>query len=160
MKKPFLLILSHCLLNQGVRAEGFPFEKKIQEGIHRIIARYHPSLLQMPCPEFSFLGKREKMTYDQYEKLAGFREHCKKLAEEIRDYVRKSDAHCLVIGIAGSPSCSLSRIKVKEEKRKGKGIFMQELEKKIKGEYLDLDYDNPEASLAKVEELLQKLLGT
>ncbi len=127
--------------------------------MHRIISRHHPPLLQLPCPEFSFLGKREKMTYDQYEKLAGFREHCEKLADGIQEYLKKSGAHCLVIGIAGSPSCSLSRIKVKEGKKKGKGIFMQELEKKVKGEFLDLDYDNPEASLAKVEERLQKLLG-
>ena len=43
------------------------------------------------------------------------------------------------------------------EKRKGEGIFIQELKKKIEGEYLELDYDNPEFSLRKVKERLKKL---
>jgi len=153
-----LVLLSHCLLNQGVRAKGFPLEMKIQKEILEILSRYCLPILQLPCPEFSFLGEREKMTYDQYEKLAGFRQHCKRLVEQVEEYIKKSGKHSLlVIGIAGSPSCSLSRITVRGEKRKGEGIFIQELKKKIEGEYLEMDYDNPEFSLRKVKERLKKL---
>ncbi len=149
-----IILLSHCLFNQEVRAKGFERDEKLVKRIFEIISKANLPVFQMPCPEFTFLGEREKMTYDEYEKLSKFREHCKELAEDVSNFIKKWNGEPIIVGIAGSPSCSLSRVKVGNEKKKGTGIFMQELKRRIKGKYIEIDYDFPEESLRKFSKVI------
>ncbi len=106
-----------------------------------------------------------KMSKDEYEKR-GLRSLCAKLAEEVKKHHQKLiDAGIMVfgiIGIAGSPSCGVNKTNRSKNggyvEVKGKGIFIEELQKRMETIYLEWDYRNPEDSLRKVEkEILKKI---
>ena len=154
MKKEIILLLPHCLLNSRVRAEGLGREGT-EEIVLGYLSRYSLPLFQLPCPEYLFIGRREKMTYDEYRKLPGYEDFLNKLAISIRDYLRSIPLSPLVLGIRGSPSCSLSLVKGKEGWREGEGLFIRALKKTIAGIFLEVDYDDLEKSLRELDKWLR-----
>ncbi|OIK12437.1 hypothetical protein BIV60_16185 [Bacillus sp. MUM 116] len=115
-----ILLVSHCILNQNTvieneaRAEGAilsAIEWAIKEGF---------GFLQLPCPEFTFLGlNRPPMTYEQYN-TPEYRKHCREILEPVlnqaKEYLKNGYEITGLLGIKSSPSCDPSR-----------GIFMEEL---------------------------------
>lgn len=115
-----ILLVSHCILNQNTvienhaRAEGAVLsaaEWAMKEGF---------GILQLPCPEFTFLGlNRPPMTYEQYN-TPEYRKHCREILAPVlsqsKDYLKNHFEITGLLGIKGSPSCDPSR-----------GIFMEEL---------------------------------
>ncbi|WP_423799974.1 CD3072 family TudS-related putative desulfidase [Neobacillus sp. SAB-20_R2A] len=115
-----ILIVSHCILNQNTvipdeaRAAGAIFsavEWAMKQGY---------GLLQLPCPEFTFLGlDRPPMTYEQYN-TAEYRKHCREILKPVlfqaEDYLKNGYEIAGILGIQSSPSCDPTR-----------GIFMEEL---------------------------------
>lgn len=115
-----ILLVSHCILNQNTvieneaRAEGAILsatEWATKEGF---------GILQLPCPEFTFLGlNRPSMTYEQYN-TPEYRKHCRKILDPVLnqaiEYLKNSFEIAGLLGIKGSPSCDPSR-----------GIFIEEL---------------------------------
>lgn len=115
-----ILLVSHCILNQNTviedeaRAEGAVLsavEWAIREGY---------GFLQLPCPEFTFLGlNRPSMTYEQYN-TPEYRKHCREILKPIlfqaEDYLKNDYEIVGFLGIQSSPSCDPIR-----------GIFMEEL---------------------------------
>lgn len=115
-----ILLVSHCILNQNTviedeaRAEGAVLsavEWAMKEGY---------GFLQLPCPEFTFLGlNRPSMTYEQYN-TPEYREHCRKILNPVllqaEDYLKNDYEIIGLLGIQSSPSCDPTR-----------GIFMEEL---------------------------------
>lgn len=117
-----IIYLSHCILNQNSvvrdweRAEG-PFTEII-----KIALDYNISMIQLPCPEFVFLGEaREPKNKEQYDNLE-YRNACSDLARDvasqIKEYVTQSYNIVGIVGIEESPSCDILR---------NRGIFMEEL---------------------------------
>lgn len=122
------IIVSHCVINQNsvvmtlARAKGsFEFVKKIiDEGI---------GIVQLPCPEFKYLGlKREGMTKEQYNTLE-YRELCKNLfipiLDDVREYLNNGYEFMGILGINESPTCSITG---------ERGIFMEEIFKALENE--------------------------
>ena len=77
-------------------------------------------VLQLPCPEFTFLGlDRPSMTYEEYNNEQ-YRTHCQKILmpviEQLLEYKRGGYDITGVLGIQSSPSCDHT-----------KGVFMEEL---------------------------------
>ncbi len=126
-----ILLVAHCIFNQNTviakeaRAEGAmksAADWAIGEGF---------GIVQLPCPEFSFLGlNRLPMTYEEYNN-AEYRKHCreilKPILKQVEEFSRNGYEISGLLGIQGSPSCDL---------RAGRGVFMEELlamtsEKKI-----------------------------
>ncbi|MBO0960496.1 hypothetical protein J1P26_12400 [Neobacillus sp. MM2021_6] len=115
-----ILLVSHCILNQNTvivdeaRAEGAVLsavEWAMKEGY---------GFLQLPCPEFTFLGlNRPSMTYEQYN-TPEYREHCRKILNPVllqaEDYLKNDYDIIGLLGIQSSPSCDPTR-----------GIFIEEL---------------------------------
>lgn len=115
-----ILLVSHCILNQNTvieneaRAEGAILsatEWATKEGF---------GILQLPCPEFTFLGlNRPSMTYEQYN-TPEYRKHCRKILDPVLnqaiEYLKNGFEIAGLLGIKGSPSCDPSR-----------GIFIEEL---------------------------------
>lgn len=115
-----ILIVSHCILNQNTviedeaRAEGAVLsavEWAMKEGY---------GFLQLPCPEFTFLGlNRPSMTYDEYN-TPEYRKHSREILlpilQQAEDYVKSGYEIVGLLGIQSSPSCDPTR-----------GIFMEEL---------------------------------
>jgi len=117
-----VIFTSHCVLNQNTvvcplaRAKG-PYrdivQKLMEEGI---------GIHQLPCPEYRHLGlKRKPMTKSQYDTVE-FRNLCKKIGKDavniMKEYLDNDYLIVGLLGIKGSPSCSL---------RGEKGILMEEL---------------------------------
>jgi predicted secreted protein len=119
-RKKRILLVSHCILNQNTvitneaRAEGAVLSAAswaIREGF---------GIVQLPCPEFTFLGlDRPPMTYEEYDNLE-YRTHCRGILKTVLDQVeeyRRNDYEITgLLGIQSSPSCDPSR-----------GVFMEEL---------------------------------
>jgi predicted secreted protein len=115
-----ILIVSHCILNQNTvipeeaRAEGAVFSAvqwAMKQGY---------GFLQLPCPEFTFLGlDRPPMTYEQYN-TPEYRKHCRDILNTVlwqaEDYLKNGYEIAGILGIQSSPSCDPTR-----------GIFMEEL---------------------------------
>jgi len=115
-----ILLMSHCILNQNTvikeeaRAQGAipsAVEWAMNEGY---------AFLQLPCPEFTFLGlDRPSMTYEQYN-TSNYRKHCRNILKPVlsqaEDYVKNGYEIAGLLGIQSSPSCDPIR-----------GIFMEEL---------------------------------
>jgi predicted secreted protein len=115
-----ILLVSHCILNQNTvieneaRAEGAILsatEWAMKEGF---------GILQLPCPEFTFLGlNRPPMTYEQYN-TPEYRKHCREILAPVlnqaKEYQKNGFEITGLLGIKGSPSCDPSR-----------GVFMEEL---------------------------------
>jgi len=134
-----VVFISHCLLNQNSKVFGLSTKETIKAAnkVINLLLKKNIGIVQMPCPEFTYLGLlRPPQTKDQYDS-AGFRSHCRKLARntvnQIENY-RKAGVEVLaILGIEGSPSCGVNWTTRMGEKKTihehGKGIFIEELEK-------------------------------
>ncbi|WP_055666729.1 CD3072 family TudS-related putative desulfidase [Desnuesiella massiliensis] len=129
-----LIIVSHCILNQNsvvaplARAKG-PFP------IAKIFLDMGVGVLQLPCPEFKFLGPtRVPMSKEEYD-TKEYRELCKNLfipiIEDIKKYISAGYEIKGIIGINESPTCSITG---------NRGIFMEEIFKLLEKEEIFIDY--------------------
>lgn len=115
-----ILLVSHCIFNQNVVIEE---EARALGAIPSAVDWINEEglgVVQLPCPEFTFLGlERPSMTYEQYNNEP-YREHCRKILrpviEQILEYVHCGFEITGILGIKSSPSCDHSR-----------GVFMEEL---------------------------------
>ncbi|MFJ7728697.1 CD3072 family TudS-related putative desulfidase [Neobacillus sp. NPDC097160] len=115
-----ILLVSHCILNQNTviedeaRAEG-----AVLSAVEWAMKAGY-GFLQLPCPEFTFLGlNRPSMTYEQYN-TPEYRKHCREILKPVllqaEDYLKNDYEIVGLLGIQSSPSCDPTR-----------GIFMEEL---------------------------------
>lgn len=115
-----ILLVSHCIFNQNVVIEGEARAFGAIPSAVDWIKEKGLGVLQLPCPEFTFLGlQRPSMTYEQYN-TEEYREHCRSILQpvisQIQEYVRCGFEITGILGIKSSPSCDHSR-----------GVFMEEL---------------------------------
>lgn len=107
-----ILFLSHCLLNQNACVRGLASQPAVIREIVDLALARDVAIVQMQCPEVSYLGS---LRWGQVKKMYGnpmFRRHCRRLAEGVCDLVQtyRDNAH-RVIGIVlrdGSPTCGLN----------------------------------------------------
>lgn len=158
MRSKKVIIMSHCILNQNsvvyplARAKGaFSFVKEIVDsGV---------GIIQLPCPEFKFLGiTRKPMNKEEYD-TKEYRELCKRLfvpiLEDLSVYIESGYEFCGIIGINQSPSCSITG---------SKGIFMEEIfnmlyEQGIEPAYYEVPEDYEESNHEEVCKGLKETLG-
>jgi predicted secreted protein len=126
-----ILLVSHCILNQNTvideeaRAAGAVLsavEWAMNEGY---------GFLQLPCPEFTFLGlNRPSMTYEQYN-TPEYRKHCQEILQPVlqqaEDYLNNEYEIVGLLGIQSSPSCDPTR-----------GIFIEELKSMLLEKNIEL----------------------
>jgi len=155
--KPIILAVSPCLLNPKVRAEGLSQHPEIKKKILKLAEKHNAKIEQLPCPEFLFLRKRQPKTYDEYVQIKGFKKFCEKLAQDFIGKIKRyGNCHIFVIGIARSPSCSISYVHDKNDKlKKGEGLFIHSLRRKIKATFGEIDYRNIDASIEKIEKIIE-----
>ena len=155
--KDSTFLLSHCLLNQKVRAER-TYTSGVTQRLLGILSHYPVWLEQLPCPEFSFVGERGRKPKDEWESLRGFKEHCSDLADEIEERIKElaeKDAPFLLLSIARSPSCSSGEVYRGKRLVGGKGILVEELEKRVKLNFLEFDFRRVSWSLQRIEKCLK-----
>lgn len=117
-----ILLVSHCILNQNTVIKEEARALGAIPSATDWIKEEGFGVVQLPCPEFTFLGlDRPPMTYEEYDN-ENYRSHCQKILtpimEQILEYQRCGYEITGVLGIQSSPSCDQTR-----------GVFMEELQK-------------------------------
>jgi predicted secreted protein len=139
-RKKQIIYIAHCVLNQNSVIREWERAQGAFNDIVRVILDNNISIVQLPCPEFIFLGEsrppKTKSEYNTYE----YRELCSELAaktlSQMKEYLQHDYKIIGILGIEESPSCdSLGE----------KGVFMEELLKSLDSENIKLPtFDIPE----------------
>ena len=140
-----VMFVSHCLINANSKAATSSKHKAYYEGIVEKILHNDVGIIQAPCPELLYGVDRPPMNKEFYD-TPEYRNHCKEIIDSlIETYKIYSENNYQIlgfVGIEGSPTCgvSMTHITVNGEpkKVKGKGVFIEELEKKCIEKGIDL----------------------
>lgn len=159
-RKREIVAVCHCILNCNSKVEGLSNDK----GSHNVSLQILSSgygIIQLPCPEMVMYGiKRWGHVKEQFDNLF-YRNQCKIMLDpyikQFENYITSNYKIKAIIAIDGSPSCGynktcssnnwfgelsgcnnlsekLSYIKMID----GKGIFIEELEKSLKENNLEI----------------------
>lgn len=106
-------ILAHCHLNVNSKVHGLADYAGARTDVVSPLIQAGIGIVQLPCPEATFLGvRRWGMTREQYD-VPAYRRHCRQiLGPTIDTLVALADDGCVfegVFGVDGSPSCGVSR---------------------------------------------------
>jgi len=152
MKSTKILLVSHCLLNQLTRAGG-DVTPGVEKKVFQLLSHYPFPVEQLPCPEYLFAGNRERKDKDEWERVKGFPEFCSRLANRAYPFLKKLSvgSSLLLVSIVRSPCCSSSKIYVAGKLIPGRGIFLEELRRRIHFEIVEFDFKRVDESLKRLE---------
>jgi predicted secreted protein len=149
-----IALIAHCILNQNSRAAGLAERPSMITEILKFLANNEIGIIQLPCPELAYAGAlRAPQIKSQYNNTT-FRRQCKRIAQEIADQIRQYEEHeirlKLVIGVDGSPSCSVHN----------SGIFMEKLrlalnKRGITAPFYDIHYKSLNKDIMKMKKLIE-----
>ncbi|MCL2892146.1 CD3072 family TudS-related putative desulfidase [Brenneria tiliae] len=113
-----VIVTSHCVINQNAVVGSLARSRGMMKSAVDWMYRQGYGVIQLPCPEFTFLGPaRPPMTVEGYDTPA-FRAHSRKIllpvVEQLKTYQDNGYVIAGGLGIAGSPSCD-----------PGRGVFMR-----------------------------------
>lgn len=105
-------VVAHCLLNANTKVHGLANYESVHDEAIRLIQQGF-ALVQLPCPEATYLGMRRwGMTKEQYDNV-GYRRHCREILSVVVDTIEELVADgcevAEVVGVDGSPTCAASR---------------------------------------------------
>ncbi|MFH1436996.1 MAG: CD3072 family TudS-related putative desulfidase [Pseudomonadota bacterium] len=144
-----VVFAAHCLLNQNAKVEGLAGSPGMLEPLVELLAGEGAGVIQMPCPEVACLGPGRPPgtdTREQYDSPQ-YRETCRRIASQMTElmssYAKNGYTISCILGVEGSPSCSVARAPVLDGRGKrvlvpGKGIFIEELAYAMDKEGLDV----------------------
>ena len=129
-----IAVVAHCILNQNSRVLGLAESSSAIAEIVEFLIRNDMGIIQMPCPELTYAGiLRKSQTKDEYNNIM-FRNHCRKIAEEIveqvQEYSKGKIKARIIIGVDGSPSCGIT----------DSGILIEELRSMLKKKRLTVPF--------------------
>ena len=155
----YIVLVSHCLLNRYSAVYGTSRSPKTSISIISVLTDFDVGVIQLECPEFTYLGpNRFWMVKDQYDN-AYYRLHCRDIAcsavEQVKEYLRNGFKLIGVLCVKGSPSCGYYSVKRGDWKgnpleagtatrSNEMGVFIEELNDCFKGEGIDarfFEYD-------------------
>lgn len=87
-----IFLLSYCLINNFSKVDAFPNKNNL---LSIEILKKEAGIIQLPCPEFTYLGsKRPGMVKEEYD-TSSYRKHCQELIEpifkQLKDYLESDD---------------------------------------------------------------------
>lgn len=104
-------IVSHCLLNQNAKVNGFAFFPAMVDEIMNLLRKHNYGILQLPCPEMIYAGTRRWWYVREQYFNPGFVDLAKNLLKpivgQIKDY-QENGFQVICIGLDGSPSCGVN----------------------------------------------------
>lgn len=177
-----LVVVVHCILNQNAKVYGIARYPGVIRPVVELLVKEGFGIIQMPCPETTYLGlRRWQYVKEQYDTPA-FREHCSKLVksivDQIEDYRENGYKVVAVLGADGSPSCGVNRTprnptwgglipdRLPNQKQVSEmGVYMEALAEELKKRQLQIPFlgvpEYPEAgdletALAQIEEQVKK----
>ena len=107
-----IVIMAHCILNANAKVTPLATYPGVLEGVVKPFIENGTGIVQLPCPESTFLGmNRWGMSKDQYDHPA-YRAHCRNLLipyiHQIIAFKKAGYTFEGAVGINGSPSCGIS----------------------------------------------------
>lgn len=149
-----IALIAHCILNQNFRAAGLAERPSMITEILKFLASNEIGVIQMSCPELAYAGALRAPQTESQNNDTTFRRQCKRIAQEIADQIRQYEEHeirlKLVIGVDGSPSCSVHN----------SGIFMEKLrlalnKRGITAPFYDIHYRSLNKGIMKLKKLIE-----
>lgn len=149
-----IALIAHCILNQNARALTLAEKPCMITEIIQFLADHDISVIQMPCPELAFAGVlRQPQKREQYDSTI-FRKYCRKICRELADQIEQySEGGVklkLVIGVNGSPTCSVD----------DSGIFIEELrlalhKRGISAPFFNIHHKSLSKDIVQLEKLIK-----
>ena len=107
-----ILIVCHCLLNANAKIYPLALTGGVYREVLETYFREGTGIVQLPCPELSYLGaNRWGMTREQYDH-PNFRSHCKKILKhpvnQIKTLHQANYDIRGILGVDGSPNCGVN----------------------------------------------------
>ncbi|NLI56355.1 hypothetical protein GX420_05205 [bacterium] len=103
-------LVSHCLLNQNAKVNGFAFFPAMINEIIDSLRKHNYGILQLPCPETIYAGTRRwwyvREQYDNPGYINLSRQILKPIVDQIKEY-QNNGFKVILIGLDGSPSCGV-----------------------------------------------------
>jgi predicted secreted protein len=111
-----LIVLANCILNANSKIVPLGSYPGVLKDVVQPYIDQGIGILQLPCPETSYLGmNRWGMSLEQYDH-SRFREHCRKVLRPTMDTLKAfRDAGYEIVGVIGadgSPNCGITKIPV------------------------------------------------
>jgi predicted secreted protein len=141
--------VAHCLLNQNAKVAGLASHPGVFTPLVPLLQESGVGIIQLPCPERVHLGPARPLgtdTVEQYD-TPQYRAVCAELARgavaELKAYRDAGYEIPCVLGVEGSPSCSVSRVPRlvatdRSELHPGRGLFAQALVVELRAAALPL----------------------
>ncbi len=148
-----LVVVIECVFNQNARDAGAAIFQAINWPILSLCNEYNVGILQMPCPEISFLGVERKRQpgqsiRDALDTCEG-RNCCRKISRDtvgrIEDYIDQGyQMLCILGGNPKSPGCAIHC----EDNNllPNSGVFMRGLQGELQKRCIKIPF-NPSSSL-------------
>lgn len=164
--------MCHCILNANAKVYHLASTGGVHVGILKPYLEAGTGIIQLPCPELTYLGmNRWGMTREQYDH-PNFRSHCEKILEptvhQVEAFVQADYEIIGVMGMDGSPNCGVKRtcfgyeggeMSARDQWARqvgnlrmspGPGVFMEVLqavleEKGIRTDFFAVDEESPSA---------------
>ena len=160
-----VIFVSHCLLNQNVRAEGRERFSGSFKDLLELFASSGIGIIQLPCPQIEFDGEGldRKIKPKLNLETNGYRKHCSKISNEIikqiENYLRNNYDVVGILGVELSTSCGVHQILNGKKNVPGKGVLIEEIEKEMQKKnfqvpIIGVNLDNIFSSIEKVQSLL------
>jgi predicted secreted protein len=133
-----VVFVCHCLLNQNAKVKPLAVYPGVFTPLVHLLADTGVGIVQVPCPEVAHLAVRRPLgtdTRDQYDTPA-YRRVCESIAEQVaalmQTYERDGYRVACLLGVEGSPSCSVDRVPVIDSVGTrtavpGSGLFIEAL---------------------------------
>jgi predicted secreted protein len=141
------VLLSHCLLAQGVRAEGlakyFPAAVK---PVIQFCLDHDINMVQMPCPETLCPagGLVRKPHGKKWYERAGLRDTSRTIATSQVAYMKQLRASgstlLAVIGMEFSPACAVTYLNRGNRIHRDRGIYVEELQTALAAEGMTVPF--------------------
>ncbi len=142
-----VVFVMHSVLNMNVRAPGIAIHPGPIEALYRFLVEGGFEIVQIPCPETTYVGlRRWWFTKELYDSV-GYRRHCLGLAEAVADLAEayhRRGARLYFVGMGLSPTCGLRmtqsdptwggkpfEVPLDPPAVVGKGVFVEELEQAL-----------------------------
>jgi len=144
-----IAFVAHCLLNQNSKVAGLASHSGVFTPLIPLLVDAGVGIVQLPCPEFVHFGPSRPLgtdTVEQYD-TPEYRATCLGIAQRAAatavSYKEAGYETVCVLGVEGSPSCSVSRAprlvaQHRSELQPGMGIFVQALDDQLSAAGLNI----------------------
>jgi len=150
-----IVFMASCLLNTNNKVKGLARYPGMCKEVIDKLHEYGLGINQMQCPETLYMGvQRWWATKNLYDN-AGYRRHCRQLAEQVADYMENyafEGYHVVaVLSCDGSPTCGVSitsrderwggspaELSYNEAIIEGSGVYIEELRNAIEARGLKM----------------------